>query len=328
MQYRFFHILAADPDTGTETLNLYLRKNAIHSIERQFVADGINSFWSVSVGTMKVDQAVDHAKGRQSERPKVDYQAILSPEHFTIFVKLREVRNQIAKQQSIPAYAVFTNEQLGEISQLAEINLSTLSHIKGVDHAVLKHQLRRRFRGDALTLVDAVIDAYHSEKGEKGEKGKALPIGSLTSQHFANHYLNEVDRWCLRQKRINAHCRYMDDFLFWSNDKKSLLDLSHALSEYLAAHLKLTIKAPKIQPTRQFLLFCGIKIRPFQLQASHRRKQRYKMARCKWESRWMQGDIDSTQLQNAYAAVQAILLPAKSVDFRQNELQAYGCVDA
>ena len=78
---------------------------------------------------------------------------------------------------------------------------------------LIKLQLKRYFKGDGVRLLGAVIDAYVGETCDGKEKG--LPIGSLTSQHFANHYLNTIDRWSLSQTGIKAHCRYMDDFVFF-----------------------------------------------------------------------------------------------------------------
>lgn len=100
------------------------------------------------------------------------------------------------------------------------------------------------------------------------------------------------------------------------------------LREKLAKELKLTIKPPVIQKTKQSLLFCGIHIRPFKLQASTRRKHRYLLAWKKWERKWLQGEINSEELQNGYASACAILLPAQENQFRRRQLQIQGVVDA
>ncbi len=196
-------------------------------------------------------------------------------------------------------------------------------YFPNIDHAILKQQLRRRFRGDGLTLLDAVIDSYTAANDHKG-----LPIGALTSQHFANHYLAEADRWCLAHKGVAAHCRYMDDFLLWGQSKQNLKDVRDDFIKYLESKLRLSIKDPLIQRTHRGLLFCGIHIKPFQLKASKRRRRRYMQARQHWEQRYKQGEINSQQLQRAYSAVLAILLPASSLAFRKEDLQKRGSVNA
>lgn len=196
-------------------------------------------------------------------------------------------------------------------------------YFPNIDHAILKQQLRKCFKGDGLRLLDEVIDAHSVDNNAKG-----LPIGSLTSQHFANHYLNSIDRWSLAQPGIKAHCRYMDDFLFWADSKKDLLAMEVSLREKLSQTLKLTIKPPVIQKTKQALLFCGIHIRPFQLKASARRKRRYLTAWKKWEDQWQQGKITSLELQNSFASACAILLPAEENPFRRNQFKRLGFADA
>ncbi len=49
MQYRFFWISAVYPDAGEQQLNDFLRGHSILNVEREFVAEGANSGWSVCV---------------------------------------------------------------------------------------------------------------------------------------------------------------------------------------------------------------------------------------------------------------------------------------
>ncbi|HIP83659.1 MAG TPA: hypothetical protein EYH19_08870 [Desulfocapsa sulfexigens] len=140
MNYIFFHILAIDPERETKRLNEFLQKHSIHSLDRQFVAEGTNSFWSICVVTHDNNKS-DHSMYKQTssgKKPRIDYQAELDPEHFTIFARLREFRNQIANDFDVAPYAVFTNDQLSKISQLQGINLETMSQIKGIGGKRLK----------------------------------------------------------------------------------------------------------------------------------------------------------------------------------------------
>jgi hypothetical protein len=50
MHYQFFTIRALDPESDTRALNAFLAANPVLDVEREFVADGLNSFWSVCVG--------------------------------------------------------------------------------------------------------------------------------------------------------------------------------------------------------------------------------------------------------------------------------------
>jgi len=128
MHYRFFTIRALNPAEGAEQLNAFLAANAVLSVERQFVADGANSFWSVCVSVA----AVQAPAAKTGSKRGVDYRDILSPEHFAIYARLRTLRNKLAEEQGSPAYAIFTNEQLAAMAQLREFSLKALSEIEGI----------------------------------------------------------------------------------------------------------------------------------------------------------------------------------------------------
>lgn len=201
------------------------------------------------------------------------------------------------------------------------MHLDIAHYFPAVEHAILRGQLRRRFRGDGLRLVDAVIGAHESAPG------RGLPIGALTSQHFANHYLNDADRWCLAQPGIGAHVRYMDDMLLFAADKAPLLALRPALAAYLGERLALAIKPPLIQRCERGFLFCGVRIRPHGLRPSLRRRRRYRAALRLWLQRWRAGEIDALGLQRGYDAVRAILLPADDPGWRRHCLATIEVAD-
>ncbi|MBI5218646.1 MAG: RNA-directed DNA polymerase [Bacteroidia bacterium] len=46
------------------------------------------------------------------------------------------------------------------------------------------------------------------------------PIGNLTSQYFANHYLSVADHFVKEKLEIPAYVRYMDDMVLWHNEVK------------------------------------------------------------------------------------------------------------
>jgi hypothetical protein len=202
------------------------------------------------------------------------------------------------------------------------MHLDIDGYFPAIDHSVLRGQLRRRFRGDGLRLVDAVIDAHQADLG------RGLPIGALTSQHFANHYLNDADRRCLAWPGVGAHLRYMDDMVLFAHQKDTLLGLRDSLADDLAKRLRLTLKPALIQRSARGFLFCGVRIRPHTLRPSLRRRRRYRAALEFWERRWESGRIGALELQRAHDAVRAILLPADDPAWRRHCLAARGPVDA
>ncbi len=131
MLYQLFRIGVFDTDEDTQALNHFLQSNRIVSVDRQFVADGQNSFWSFCVAWEGGDSASSQPQKR-GKRPAVDYRELLSPEVFTIYARLRSYRNQLAEKMGTPAYAIFTNEQLAQMAQIEQPTISALSRIEGV----------------------------------------------------------------------------------------------------------------------------------------------------------------------------------------------------
>ena len=60
---------------------------------------------------------------------------MLSPEEFTVFSRLREVRKELAEKAAVPPYAVFTNEQLAAIVRQRVTTAAALEKIGGVGPA-------------------------------------------------------------------------------------------------------------------------------------------------------------------------------------------------
>lgn len=104
-----------------------------------------------------------------------------------------------------------------------------------INHGILKKLLRRKFKDeDLLGLLDIIIDSYPSEKG--------VPIGSYTSQYFANFYLTYFDHWLKEEKAVEYVVRYMDDIVIFHNSKEWLHRLRKDIEEYLSNELRLKLK--------------------------------------------------------------------------------------
>lgn len=105
-----------------------------------------------------------------------------------------------------------------------------------IDHAVLRSILARKIADPrVLWLIDqilaggaGVLQDEYSMVYFRGDdlfavnRPRGLPIGNLTSQFWANVYLNELDQFVKRQLRCPAYLRYVDDFLLFADDKRTL----------------------------------------------------------------------------------------------------------
>lgn len=116
-----------------------------------------------------------------------------------------------------------------------------------MDHAILKTKLRRRIHDyRTLELLDHIIDG--SPRGTGGlyhfsgddlfsplERRAGIPIGNLTSQFFANLYLDDLDQYIKQVLNVRPYLRYVDDMVVLDQDRSRLADIRTAVRERLAA---------------------------------------------------------------------------------------------
>ena len=88
------------------------------------------------------------------------------------------------------------------------LKLDVRKYFDSIDHHTLVCLLEQQFKEKKTqTIFRDIIDSYHTQEG------KGLPIGNLTSQYFANHYLAISDHFVKEQLKIKAYVRYMDDMV-------------------------------------------------------------------------------------------------------------------
>lgn len=121
-----------------------------------------------------------------------------------------------------------------------------------IDHGVLQNILSQYIPDeDILWLLGDVIGSYHNVR----RKDAGLPLGNLTSQLFANVYMNKFDQWIMHGLKAGKYIRYADDFVFFGADKQWLSSLVEPIKAFLQDELKLTIHPNKIILTK---LFSGV----------------------------------------------------------------------
>lgn len=110
-----------------------------------------------------------------------------------------------------------------------------------IDHGILKNLLARRIQDfRALNLLHIIIDSFHKETG------KGLPLGNLTSQLFANVYLNELDQFIKMTLRAKYYIRYCDDFVILDRDRELLGSYIEKIGDFLAGNLTMQLHPRKV----------------------------------------------------------------------------------
>ena len=131
MRCDFFRIACDGSGEDHAALNKHLASARVLSVDRHFVPDGPNSFWSVCV----VSQAAGQRPESSGRKPAIDYREVLSAEDFAIYARLRELRKTISAEEAVPPYSVFTNEQLAAIVTGRVSSKAELGRIAGIGEA-------------------------------------------------------------------------------------------------------------------------------------------------------------------------------------------------
>lgn len=110
-----------------------------------------------------------------------------------------------------------------------------------IDHKILLRLLEEKIDDkNTLKLLGHVITSYNEEE----EKG--IPLGNLTSQIFANLYLNELDQFVKHKLKVKYYIRYADDFILFDSNRKKLSKFFPEVKEFLKINLKLELHRKKI----------------------------------------------------------------------------------
>ncbi len=126
-----------------------------------------------------------------------------------------------------------------------------------VNHETLVGILERKIKdADAMWLLREIVDSFSDEKG--------IPIGNLTSQLFANLYMNEFDQFIKQEMKVQRYARYTDDFIIVSRDEAYLAGLLPVIGRFLAERLALELHPSKItiRKYRQGIDFLGYVVLP------------------------------------------------------------------
>jgi hypothetical protein len=130
-------------------------------------------------------------------------------------------------------------------------------YFPSIDHLLLKETFRRRLKDRAvLGLLDTIVDASNEQEpvsywfpGDNLftplERRRGLPIGNLTSQWFANWYLDAFDHAFARQAQL-GYLRYCDDFVLLSDDPCRLRALAAVVADGLS-RLRLEVHRDRLQ---------------------------------------------------------------------------------
>ncbi len=159
-------------------------------------------------------------------------------------------------------------------------------YFENVDHCILLKLIGKKICDkEVIWLIKKILTSDSLSKG--------IPIGNLTSQLFANLYLNPLDQFVKHTLKFKYYIRYMDDFVLLDVSKKRLQDAKKEIAHFLKEDLKLNLH-PKKQTVSP--LKCGVDFLGFRIFSTHRLLRKENVKRFKRRLKKMKKQFQRKQI--------------------------------
>jgi superfamily II DNA helicase RecQ len=126
MQIKIFTIPILGGEQITEEMNRFLRGKKILQTEHHLVTNTEGTFWCFCIKYLP-----DNFQP-SAQKKKIDYREVLDSKSFQRFALMRETRKELAKEEGIPAYAVFTDAELAELAKIETLTATAMKNVQGI----------------------------------------------------------------------------------------------------------------------------------------------------------------------------------------------------
>jgi hypothetical protein len=224
-----------------------------------------------------------------------------------------QIENSFATRPGKGQYKALDRAKQFQAKYRWYLKLDVRKYFDSISHTILKAQLLRRFKEQKIhSIFHAIIDSYQVEAG------KGLPIGNLTSQYFANHYLSAADHYIQEVLGVKGYVRYMDDMVLWGSHQKQLLAKGHQLAVFLEEKLGLLLKPFCLNTTPKPFPFLGYLLEGTTLRLTRRSRKRFSKRLLIYHNNLEQGLWDSGTYQRHVLPLIAFTRHARSYQFRKS----------
>ena len=195
------------------------------------------------------------------------------------------------------------------------LQLDIRQYFPSINHELLCTKLRSLLPDERIrALAEQIVRSTPSNLGRdfllQGEdlvqfsqRQVGLPIGNLTSQHWANLYLAELDHFIGESLFCKAYLRYVDDMTLLADDKAELWRWRDAIEKFLAAlGLMLHPRKQRLTPTRCGINLLGYRVFPDYVRLRKDAGFRYRRRLCQLAQQYYRGLLDQHDIKQSIAA--------------------------
>ena len=193
------------------------------------------------------------------------------------------------------------------------IKMDISKYFASIDRNTLLEILQRKLK-DARLLKLITTIVWNPQDADRG-----LPIGNMTSQFFANVYMDPFDHFVKETLKQRHYLRYMDDFVVFTDDRSVILGLLDRMRAYLNDELGLKVKenGVVINTPAHGLGFLGVRIFPSTLRL-HRKNLSRCLRKMKFREReYYKGQIDEEKLVRSVGSIVAHMSQFNSLTLRR-----------
>jgi len=227
----------------------------------------------------------------------------------------KQIANSYACRKTKGTYAAIAKAQLNCKKYKWYLKLDFRKYFDSIDHNVLFTMLCNTFKDKVLLeIYKKIIDSYNTEKV------CGIPIGNLSSQYFANHFLSYADHYAIEKLQAPAYVRYMDDVIVWADTKQELLRFHKIYDSFCKTELKLTLKPLILNKVKYGLNFLGYKLYRQRTLLNRRSKNRYKQKMLHTLKLYESGIISEKEYQIFVQPLIAFTKHADSLEYRKKVL--------
>ena len=151
-------------------------------------------------------------------------------------------RNQKGTHRAVKRFDQFARKVTGNYRNRGYVlKCDIRKFFDSIDHSILFQKIQEKIDDEKLLfLISKILKSFERLPG------KGLPLGNVTSQLFANIYLNELDQFVKRQFKVAYYIRYCDDFVFLSDSEEYLEQILLLVNNFLKARLLLELHPRKV----------------------------------------------------------------------------------
>ncbi len=218
---------------------------------------------------------------------------------ITPFLERAYLKSSFACRKEMGSHAA-----CAQVQQLSRrfpyfLKMDVHHYFDSISHARLKEVVLPIFRErEVRALIERIIDTYHVTPVH------GLPIGNLTSQWFANTYLNAFDHFLTERLGVSL-VRYMDDVIVFAKTKVTCWLVLDRAQTWLKdeRELDLKVEATRVAPVTEGVPFLGLRIFPGRWRLQHGRFQRTRRRQSLRERQYLAGELPDEQLAASIRAM-------------------------